>query len=55
MPSVTNVNHACILSGRWPAETQIAGNYYYDPETRAEALRSAAHAGPKPCSSATPR
>ena len=36
MPSVTNVNHACILSGRWPAETQIAGNYYYDPETRAE-------------------
>ena len=24
MPSVTNVNHACILSGRWPAETGVA-------------------------------
>ena len=33
MPSVTNVNHACILSGRWPEDTKVIGNYYYDPET----------------------
>ena len=33
MPSVTNVNHACILTGLSPAETKIAGNYYYDPAT----------------------
>ena len=31
MPSVTNVNHACILTGLTPAETKIAGNYFYDP------------------------
>ena len=33
MPSVTNVNHACILTGLPPRETGIAGNYYYDPHT----------------------
>lgn len=33
MPSVTNVNHACILTGLPPKDTGIAGNYYYDPET----------------------
>lgn len=32
MPSVTNVNHACILSGRTPADTHVVGNYYYRPE-----------------------
>lgn len=31
MPSVTNVNHACILSGKWPEETGVTGNYFYDP------------------------
>lgn len=36
MPSVTNVNHACILSGKWPEETQVVGNYFYDPITKAE-------------------
>ncbi|WP_105203329.1 alkaline phosphatase family protein [Neobittarella massiliensis] len=36
MPSVTNVNHACILSGRWPAETGVVGNYYYDLNTGCE-------------------
>lgn len=36
MPSVTNVNHACILSGKWPMDTGVIGNYYYDPETEEE-------------------
>ncbi len=36
MPSVTNVNHACILSGKWPEETMITGNYEYDPATGRE-------------------
>ena len=36
MPSVTNVNHACILSGQWPRETGVIGNYFYDPRTGRE-------------------
>lgn len=36
MPSVTNVNHACILSGRFPSATKVTGNYYYHPETENE-------------------
>ncbi len=36
MPSVTNVNHACILSGKWPQDTRITGNYFYDPVTKNE-------------------
>jgi phosphonoacetate hydrolase len=36
MPSVTNVNHAFILSGRWPEKTKVVGNYYYDPATGQE-------------------
>lgn len=36
MPSVTNVNHACILSGKWPEETGVTGNYFYDPHTGRE-------------------
>lgn len=36
VPTVTNVNHACILSGQFPEATGIAGNYYYDPVTKAE-------------------
>ena len=33
MPSVTNVNHACILSGCFPAGHKVVGNYYYDRAT----------------------
>ena len=36
MPSVTNVNHACILSGRWPEETKVTGNYFYNRVTGEE-------------------
>lgn len=36
MPSVTNVNHACILPGKWPQDTRITGNYFYDPVTKNE-------------------
>ena len=36
MPSVTNVNHACILSGRYPEETKVVGNYFYNPATKEE-------------------
>lgn len=30
VPTVTNVNHASILSGLWPNETQMVGNFFYD-------------------------
>lgn len=33
VPTVTNVNHACILSGLPPELTHVVGNYYYDPQT----------------------
>ncbi|MDP5274424.1 alkaline phosphatase family protein [Chengkuizengella axinellae] len=33
LPSVTNVNHATILTGSFPIEHQVAGNYFYNPET----------------------
>lgn len=33
LPSVTNVNHATILTGSFPIEHHVAGNYYYYPET----------------------
>lgn len=33
VPTVTNVNHACILSGQFPKDTHVVGNYYYHPET----------------------
>lgn len=33
VPTVTNVNHACILSGRFPQDTHVVGNYYYRRET----------------------
>ena len=36
MPSVTNVNYACILSGLCPKDTGVVGNYYYDPATGGE-------------------
>ena len=36
MPSVTNVNHACILSGRFPEDTKVVGNYYYNKMTQQE-------------------
>lgn len=36
VPSVTNVNHACILSGQFPETTGMVGNYYYNPETEEE-------------------
>lgn len=36
LPSVTNVNHACLLSGKWPEDTGVSGNYFYEPETGRE-------------------
>ncbi|MBR0598985.1 alkaline phosphatase family protein [Clostridiales bacterium BAD-6] len=33
IPSVTNVNHATILSGRFPSEHGVVGNYYYNKDT----------------------
>ncbi|MDO5041108.1 MAG: alkaline phosphatase family protein [Peptoniphilus sp.] len=33
MPSVTNTNHASILSGTRPNKHKVIGNYYYDRET----------------------
>ena len=36
VPTVTNVNHASILSGKFPSETGMVGNYYYNPITGEE-------------------
>ena len=36
VPTVTNVNHACILSGQFPSVTGMVGNYFYDPATGEE-------------------
>ena len=36
VPTVTNVNHACILSGCFPEETKVVGNYFYNAETKEE-------------------
>ncbi|WP_042351481.1 alkaline phosphatase family protein [Bacillus massiliigorillae] len=33
LPSVTNVNHATILTGSLPIEHQVTGNYFYNPES----------------------
>ena len=35
IPSVTNVNNASIVTGSFPSEHGITGNYYYDPSTKA--------------------
>ena len=34
IPSVTNVNNASIVTGSFPSEHGITGNYYYDPGTK---------------------
>lgn len=36
VPTVTNVNHASILSGHFPSVTRMVGNYYYDTVTGEE-------------------
>ncbi|EGO64217.1 alkaline phosphatase family protein [Acetonema longum] len=36
IPSVTNVNHASILSGSFPDRHGVVGNYYYDRATGSE-------------------
>jgi len=36
IPSVTNVNHATILSGSFPDEHGVVGNYYYNRLTKEE-------------------
>lgn len=34
IPSVTNVNHATILTGSFPNEHGVVGNYFYNRETK---------------------
>jgi phosphonoacetate hydrolase len=34
IPSVTNVNNACLVTASMPSENGITGNYYYDRATR---------------------
>lgn len=36
VPSVTNVNHATILTGKFPGGHGVVGNYYYNRETGEE-------------------
>lgn len=38
VPSFTNPNNMSIITGRPPAVHGIAGNYFYDPETREEVM-----------------
>jgi len=38
MPSFTNPNNLSIVTGAPPAVHGICGNYFYDPETRAEVM-----------------
>ncbi len=38
IPSFTNPNNISIITGRPPAVHGIAGNYFYDPETRREVM-----------------
>src|SRR5688572_15554611 len=38
IPSFTNPNNISIITGRPPAVHGIAGNYFYDPETRQEVM-----------------
>lgn len=34
LPSVTNVNHAAVVTGAFPSETGVVSNYRFDPMTR---------------------
>lgn len=43
MPSVTNVNHATILTGDFPARHRVVGNYYYDRATGAHGFIESSH------------
>ncbi|TGE37135.1 PglZ domain-containing protein [Desulfosporosinus fructosivorans] len=43
IPSVTNVNHATILSGSFPDEHGVVGNYYYDRLTGQEGFIESSH------------
>ena len=36
VPSVTNVNHATILTGKFPCNHGVVGNYFYDRKTGAQ-------------------
>jgi phosphonoacetate hydrolase len=38
MPTYTNPNHMAIVCGTTPSVTGIVGNYYYDAETKQEAM-----------------
>lgn len=43
IPSVTNVNHASILSGSFPNNHGVVGNYYYDRGTGKEGFIEDSH------------
>ena len=42
LPSFTNVNNACIVTGVSPAVTGIAGNFFLDPDTGEEVMMNSA-------------
>ncbi len=43
LPSFTNVNNACIVTGVSPAVTGISGNFFLDPESGEEVMMNSAH------------
>lgn len=43
LPSFTNVNNASIVTGVAPAEHGISGNFFLDPELRAEVMMNSGH------------
>ena len=42
LPSFTNVNNACIVTGVSPAVTGISGNFFLDPESGEEVMMNSA-------------
>jgi aspartokinase len=43
LPSFTNVNNCCIVTGTSPRQTGICGNYILDPETGQEVMTNSSH------------
>lgn len=43
IPSVTNVNHASILTGKFPIQHGVVGNYYYDRSSGSEGFIESSH------------
>ncbi len=43
VPTITNINHASIMSGQYPEYHKVVGNYFYNRETKEEGFIEASH------------